>query len=125
MLLDILKGPGAAAMTDEGFVSFYMDTPRAVFPAVSPLGVPRSLPAAILRPVTLRNFAQNLPTPRDFGSWDPYTQYQFRRQQREANGPDRGNRHEYEQRVKEARLRRPNARLDATWCALSCCPHLS
>ena len=35
-----------------------MDTPAAVFPTVTPAGVPRSLPAATIRSVRLRNFAK-------------------------------------------------------------------
>jgi len=39
-LLDVLKGDTARGLSDEGFLSFYNDTPLAVFPAVYPPGVP-------------------------------------------------------------------------------------
>lgn len=35
-----------------------MDTPAAVFPAISPVGVPASLPDATIRSVAIRNFAK-------------------------------------------------------------------
>ena len=35
-LLDVVKGHRAKALSDEGFVSFYMDTPASCFPAVRP-----------------------------------------------------------------------------------------
>ena len=112
-LLDIIKGPGASELCDEGFVSFYMDTPAAVFPAVYPLGVPRGLPEAIIRSVTLRNFSK-LPTPNAYRGWDEHARLLFRKQQREHC--HRGNRAEYETKVRESRERRAFAPLDESWC---------
>lgn len=42
--------------SDEGFISYYMDTPLSVFPRLTPEGVLRSLPMCALRHVPLRNF---------------------------------------------------------------------
>ena len=54
-LMGLIKGRGGKEMSDEGFVSYYMDTPPAVFPRLTPAGLPRALPAASLRLVPLRN----------------------------------------------------------------------
>ncbi|KAL1523659.1 hypothetical protein AB1Y20_018594 [Prymnesium parvum] len=43
-LLGLIKGRRAKDMSDEGFISYYMDTPLSVFPRLTPEGVLRSLP---------------------------------------------------------------------------------
>ena len=114
MLLDLVKGPGASELTDEGYVSFYMDAPRSVFPVVYPLGVPRTLPAAMLRNVKLRNFG-HLSAPAGSEAWDEYQRHEFRRRQREQVG--RGNRREYVQKVEEASGRHHGRGIHESWGA--------
>ena len=100
-LLDLVKGRAQQDLSDEGFISFYFDTPSAVFPTVLPAGIPRQLPEMALRYVTLRNFGREPATPW-FSS-------------RSRNGPQ-GNRAEYELyrgRI-EARLQR---KLGVAWDA--------
>jgi hypothetical protein len=70
-------------LTDEGFISFYMDAPLSVFPRVKPDGVGLSAPEAMVRKVELRNFAK-----------DQDEKYQ---RQRVA----RGNRAEYTSKVRQ------------------------
>ena len=77
-LLDVVKGHRAKELSDEGFVSFYMDSPAACFPAVHPRGVPRSLPAATVRPVVLRNFG-GAPKPAEWRRWSAAQQAEWRR----------------------------------------------
>ena len=55
-----------------------MDTPAACFPAVHPRGVPRSLPAATVRPVVLRNFG-GAPKPAEWRHWSAAQQAEWRR----------------------------------------------
>ena len=61
-LLDVIKGRGRESLLDEGFVSYFMSTPSAVFPLVSPSKVPAELPAELLQSVELKDFATPLPT---------------------------------------------------------------
>ena len=75
-----------------------MDTPSAVFPSVYPLGVPRALPEAILRPVVLRNFAKP-PKPPNWGKMNVYEQILWRRANRTR---DKGNRAIYEEQARRA-----------------------
>ena len=51
----LLKGRAAREAGDEGFVSYYMETPASVFPRLTPAGLPRALPQRCLRLVPLRN----------------------------------------------------------------------
>ena len=53
-LRNLIKGRHHQSLTDEGFVSYYMETPPSVFPRVTPLGLPRSLPPSVFRRVPLR-----------------------------------------------------------------------
>ncbi|KAL3928708.1 MAG: hypothetical protein SGPRY_002276 [Prymnesium sp.] len=55
-LLDVIKGRGRESLLDEGFVSYFMSTPSAVFPLVSPSKVPTEVPTELLRSVELKNF---------------------------------------------------------------------
>lgn len=55
-LLDVIKGRGRESLPDEGFVSYFMSTPSAVFPLVSPSKVPTEVPTELLRSVELQNF---------------------------------------------------------------------
>jgi len=57
-LLDVIKGRGKESLSDEGFVSYFMGTPSAVFPLVYPTQVPAELPDTLLRPVELKNFPE-------------------------------------------------------------------
>ena len=50
-LQTLIKGRQNVDALDEGFLSYYMDAPPSVFPAVRPAGVPRALPATTLRHV--------------------------------------------------------------------------
>ena len=111
-LLDIIKGPGAAEMSHEGFISFYMDSPRSVFPTVYPLGVPRSLPEAMIRPVTLRNLGR-AHKPKDFAQWDEYRRSEWQRANKHASR--NGNRAEYLAKELASRQMRFLAPLDASW----------
>ena len=61
-LLDVIKGRGRESLLDEGFVSYFMSTPSAVFPLVSPSKVPAELPAELLQSVELKDFATVPPT---------------------------------------------------------------
>ena len=56
-LLDVIKGSLKASALDEGFSSYFMSTPTAVFPQVKPSGIPSCVPEALFRRVPLRNFA--------------------------------------------------------------------
>lgn len=78
-LIGLIKGRRGKELSDEGFVSYYMDTPSSVFPRLTPAGLPRALPAASLRLVPLRNL--------------PMTLVEKRRRGRE------GNRRQYEAKV--------------------------
>ena len=57
-LISIIKGSQHQQLNDEGFISFYMDTPKSVFPNVAPAGVPTTVPASMIRKCRLRNFAK-------------------------------------------------------------------
>jgi len=78
-LMGLVKGRRGKELSDEGFVSYYMDTPPSVFPRLTPAGLPRALPAASLRLVPLRNL--------------PMSVVERRRRGRE------GNRRQYEAKV--------------------------
>ena len=118
-LKDIIKGP-ATSLTDEGFLSYYMDTPRSVFPRVCPAGVPAAVPEVMLRTVALRN----LPPP----SRDPDDPYFFGYSRRRAA---RGNRVEYQKKMDAETLSALYGRIPLTqlkqdalsrlskWCAIS------
>ena len=57
-LLDVIRGPlRNGTLSNEGFIAYFMATPSAVFPAVTPSGVPAALPDEMLRKVSLQNFA--------------------------------------------------------------------
>ena len=88
-----------------------MDTPSAVFPSVYPLGVPRALPEAILRPVVLRNFAKP-PKPPNWGKMNVYEQVLWRRANRTR---DKGNRAIYEEQARRAGENRGTTRPDENW----------
>ena len=60
-LLNLIKGRNHHALNDEGFVSYYMDTPSSVFPRVAPLGVLSQLPPTALRRVPMRNLPPPAP----------------------------------------------------------------
>ena len=75
-LRNLIKGRHHQTLTDEGFVSYYMETPSSVFPRLSPSTLPDALPASCVRSVPLRNLPLSL-------------------DERRRRGPA-GNRHEYE-----------------------------
>ena len=56
-LISIIKGPNSGEKNHEGFISYHMAAPATVFPQVFPHGVPRCVPSALVRKVSLRNFA--------------------------------------------------------------------
>ena len=80
-MLGLIKGRKAKELSDEGFVSYYMDTPLAVFPRLHPPGLPRGLPPSVLRSVPLRNLPLAVV-------------------ERRKRGPE-GNRRQYEVKVEE------------------------
>lgn len=88
-LLKVIRGPlRSGASSNEGFISYFMATPSAVFPAVFPPDVPAALPDEILRPVSLENFAaqdaaQKKKKKKVFGN---LAQYQT--EMRKVGGPD-------------------------------------
>jgi hypothetical protein len=72
-LLDVIKGRGNESLLDEGFVSYFMSTPSAVFPLVSPSKVPAELPAELLQSVELKDFPTPPVTPaKPAGNQDAY-----------------------------------------------------
>ena len=57
-LLDVIKGRGNETLTDEGFISYFMSTPSAVFPLVRPKGVPKTLPVDAVIEFPLMNLTK-------------------------------------------------------------------
>jgi hypothetical protein len=91
-----------------------MDSPRSVFPTIYPLGVPRALPEAMVRTVTLRNLGK-LAKPKDFGTWGHYQRREWIHRTKHA--ARNGNRAEYESKERASREARHYAPLDANWDA--------
>jgi hypothetical protein len=77
-LQNLIKGRHHAQLTDEGFVSYYMQTPTSVFPTVLPRGLPHALPAAAVRAVPLRNLPISLDERRKKGTAGNRREYELK-----------------------------------------------
>lgn len=62
-LLDVIKGANSEGrLLDEGFTSYFMSTPTAVFPRVEPSSIPDDVPDKLFVKVPLQNFPTPSPT---------------------------------------------------------------